>query len=303
VNVTFPVVVEGRRPVSFPLMKTPQTLLKQLLKQGRDLLPDLGGSGIAGEQEYTIDELARVAGTTVRNVRAYQDRGLIAPPVRRGRAGVYSEAHLGRLRIINQLLERGFTIANIKELVDAWERGQDLDHVLGLDSVIAGTWSIETPIYISPDEVAEIFGDAINEETLARALKIGLFEVEGDRIKVPSPRILQAGIELYKAGVPLAALLREIEVLREDTDRLTRSFVQLIANNLIEPLSPKSLPSPEQIAHIGQVIERLRPLAEMVVNAEMAKGLRRHANVYIGDKFREILKQYEGEPGRQTQRK
>jgi DNA-binding transcriptional MerR regulator len=280
------------------MIKTPQTLLKQLLKQGRDLLPDMGGSVAMGEQEYSIDELARVAGTTVRNVRAYQDRGLIAPPVRRGRAGIYSEAHLGRLRIINQLLERGFTIANIKELVDAWEQGQDLDHVLGLDSVIAGTWSIEAPGYVSPDEIAEVFGDEINEETLTRALRIGLFEVEGDKLKVPSPRILQAGIELHKAGVPLSALLREIEVLREDTDRLTRSFVQLVAKHLIDPLTDKSLPSPDQINQIGQVIERLRPLAEMVVNAEMAKGLRRHANVYIGDKFREILQQYEGEPGR-----
>jgi hypothetical protein len=73
------------------MMKTPQTLLKQLLKQGRDLLPDMGGSAAMGEQEYTIDELARVAGTTVRNVRAYQDRGLIAPPVRVGGVpGIYS---------------------------------------------------------------------------------------------------------------------------------------------------------------------------------------------------------------------
>lgn len=280
-------------------MKTPQTLLRQLLKQGRDLLPDLGSAPVAGEQEYTIDELARVAGTTVRNVRAYQDRGLIAPPVRRGRAGFYNDTHLGRLRIIHQLLERGFTIANIKELVDAWEQGRDLDHVLGLDSVIAGTWSIEQPAYLTPDEVAELFGDALNEETLTRALKIGLFEVEGDRIKVASPRILQAGIELFRAGIPLDALLRQIEVLREDTDRLTRSFVQLIANHLVEPISHNSLPSPEEIAQIGQVIERLRPLAESVVNAEMAKGLRRHANVYIGDKFREILKHYDGDASRQ----
>jgi hypothetical protein len=43
----------------------------------------------------------------------------------------------------------------------------------GLDSVIAGTWSIETPGYVSPDEVAEVFGNEINEETLTRALRIG----------------------------------------------------------------------------------------------------------------------------------
>src|SRR3546814_2435836 len=44
--------------------------------------------------EYTIDELARVAGTTVRNVRAYQDRGLLSPPERReiGRASCRERA-------------------------------------------------------------------------------------------------------------------------------------------------------------------------------------------------------------------
>lgn len=39
--------------------------------------------------EYTVDELARVSDTTVRNIRAYQDRGLLAPPEKRGRVGIY----------------------------------------------------------------------------------------------------------------------------------------------------------------------------------------------------------------------
>ena len=30
--------------------------------------------------EYRIDDLARAAGTTARNVRAYQERGLLPPP-------------------------------------------------------------------------------------------------------------------------------------------------------------------------------------------------------------------------------
>ena len=41
--------------------------------------------------EYRIDDLAREAGTTVRNVRVYQDRGLLPPPRREGRAGIYSD--------------------------------------------------------------------------------------------------------------------------------------------------------------------------------------------------------------------
>ena len=57
--------------------------------------------------EYTVDELARVSDTTVRNVRAYQDRGLLAPPEKRGRVGIYDDTHVARLKLINHLLARG----------------------------------------------------------------------------------------------------------------------------------------------------------------------------------------------------
>lgn len=32
------------------------------------------------DREYTIDELARVTETTTRNIRAYQERGILPPP-------------------------------------------------------------------------------------------------------------------------------------------------------------------------------------------------------------------------------
>lgn len=282
-------------------MKTPQSLLQQLLKQGRDLLPaGLMGNEVGNAQEYSIDELARVAGATVRNVRAYQDRGLLAPPERRGRAGVYNQGHLSRLHVINQLLERGYTIANIKELVQAWETGRDLDHVLGLDSALASTWAIEAPIFMDPGEVAQLFGNDLNEEVLAKALAVGLFEVDGGRLRIPSPRLLEAGVELYQAGIPLLAMLHELEVVRTDVDRLTRSFVQLVVNHLVEPISINQLPTPEEIARLGEVIQRLRPLAETVTNAEMAKGIRRHANAFLGAKFREVLKHHDADTVRQA---
>lgn len=290
----------GRR--YHPTMKTPQSLLQQLLKQGRDLLPDglLGEESGNGRQEYSIDELARVAHTTVRNVRAYQDRGLIPPPLRRGRAGIYNQGHLSRLNVIGQLLERGYTIANIKELISAWESGQDLDHVLGLDSALAGTWTEEIPVYMEPDEVADLFGADISEEVLRKALEVGLFAVDGDRLKVPSPRLLNAGLELYRAGIPLIALMRELEVVRADVDRLTRSFVQLVVNHVVEPVTADQLPSPEEVARLGEIIQRLHPLAESVTNTEMARGIRKHANAFLGSKFRELLKRYDGDAVRKV---
>jgi DNA-binding transcriptional MerR regulator len=73
--------------------------------------------------EYRIEELARVAGTTVRNVRAYRDRDLLDPPRRHGRVALYDDTHLRRLRLIASLLDRGYTLANIAELIEASERG------------------------------------------------------------------------------------------------------------------------------------------------------------------------------------
>src|SRR5215467_7263554 len=90
----------------------------------------------SGMGEYRIDELARLAATTVRNVRVYQDRGLLAPPRRDGRVGIYTDAHLARLRLIGRLLRRGYTFAIIGEMLAVWERGGDLAEILDLESAI-----------------------------------------------------------------------------------------------------------------------------------------------------------------------
>jgi DNA-binding transcriptional MerR regulator len=89
---------------------------------------------------YRIDDLARMAGTTVRNVRAYQDRGLLPPPRREGRVGWYAESHLARLRVIGELLARGYTLANIGELLAGWEEGRDLSQLLGLPAALVAPW-------------------------------------------------------------------------------------------------------------------------------------------------------------------
>src|ERR1051325_10684474 len=172
--------------------------------------------------EYRVDELAREAGTTVRNVRAYQDRGLIPPPRRSGRVGLYNDAHLSRLRIIGQMLERGYSLANIAELIGTLEGG------LGLGAALTTPWSDETPTYLTADELYRMFGGQ-DADTLAEAIKLGLIEVDGDRFRVPSPRLLHAGAELFAAGIPLEAIMGVARALRRDVDRIAARFVELTA--------------------------------------------------------------------------
>ena len=67
--------------------------------------------------EYRIDDLARLAGTTTRNIRVYRDRGLLHPPLRVGRIALFNDTHLTRLRLITSLLDRGYNISCTCEML------------------------------------------------------------------------------------------------------------------------------------------------------------------------------------------
>ncbi len=245
----------------------------------------------AGEDvEFTIDELAREASTTVRNVRAYQDRGLLPPPARRGRTGWYSSDHLARLRLINSLLARGYTLGNIAELIDALERGHDLHQIVGLERAIASPWSAEQPRHFTLPELLKMFGIVFNPRTLGKVIELGLLEPDGLRYRAPSPKMLIAGAELAKAGMPLDELLKVIEGLRANVQRVADQMVQLIAR-LLDHYGEGQLPPPEDVPKLAETIWRLRPLAMMAVEAEVSRALEKSANKFLGERVAQILEQ------------
>src|ERR1700730_1514477 len=101
--------------------------------------------GALGSGEYRIEDLARRAGTTTRNIRVYRDRGLLPAPLRVGRIALFNDTHLTRLRLITSMLDRGYNISHVREMRSAWEDGKNLGDVPGLESAIVGTWTTEKP--------------------------------------------------------------------------------------------------------------------------------------------------------------
>jgi DNA-binding transcriptional MerR regulator len=81
-----------------------------------------------------IEALARAAGVSTRNIRAYQSLGLLAPPTLVGRVGYYGPAHAERLHAIARLQARGFSLAAVRALFDARAAGRTLDELLGSDT-------------------------------------------------------------------------------------------------------------------------------------------------------------------------
>lgn len=232
--------------------------------------------------EYRIDELARQAGATVRNVRAYQDRGLLPPPRRVGRVGVYTEHHLVRLRLIGELLRRGYSLGNIAELLSAWERGGELRDVLGLEMAVAGPWSDEAPVHMTADDLAGLFEGIDAADAMARAVEAGFLEPEGDGFRVASPRELQAAVELVAAGVPLDAVLGLGADLRNRIDEVAASFVELVSTHVFDVVGDLS---EADVPRLAELVRRLRPLAQTVVDAELARAMERNARARLGKRL------------------
>ena len=239
--------------------------------------------------EYRIDELARQAGATVRNIRVYQDRGLLPPPRRDGRVGIYTDAHLTRLRLIGQLLKRGYTFATISELLSVWERGGDIAEILDLESAVGLPWSDEVPAYITAARLTELFGDQATPAAITRAAGLGLLEPDGARYRVPSPRLLNAGAELVAAGMPLPAVLDLAERLRAQVDAAARDLAGTVTRHVLATRLQDGRLQGQDIADVAAITRRLRPLAQTAVDALLAQAMSQRVPEALGDHFARVL--------------
>ncbi|POM22990.1 MerD: mercuric resistance transcriptional repressor protein MerD [Actinomadura rubteroloni] len=252
---------------------------------------------------YRIDELARTAGTTVRNVRAFQERGVLPPPQRHGRTGVYDDSHLARIRLVVQLQERGYTFAVIAELISAWERGHDLGELLGLEKVLTDPWTDEIPGYVTLVELGELFlpGETAPPpervaELLRRAEELGFVEPAGDRYRVPSPRLLNVGAELVAAGIPLEAVFDIAARLAGDCREIARRFVRLTVEHAdLDDVA--GYHDRTDLPDLAQLITRLRPLAQSAVHGLLARGMQAEVMTAFGERIEDLALREEPDAG------
>ncbi|AWL87325.1 MerR family transcriptional regulator [Streptomyces globisporus] len=250
---------------------------------------EAGAGAAARAPEYRIEDLANASGATVRTIRAYQDRGLLPTPERRGRANVYREAHLARLRQIADLLDRGYTLASIKELLEAWDAGRGLGGVLGLVAEVQGPWTDEEADRITRTELDAKFGGAQDDEAIAEAVALGVLErVPGrdDEFLVPSPQELAVAVELHAAGVPLTAISAHLRELRGQVEHIASRFLEFTTEHVFARYLGHRPPTDSDAAEAASMVRRLRPLAQQTVDAELARAMRlfatRHLHHHLG---------------------
>jgi DNA-binding transcriptional MerR regulator len=235
------------------------------------------------EDELTIDALARETGMTVRNIRAHQSRGLLPPPEVRARTGYYGPEHVARLKLITSMQSEGFNLAAIQKLIqDSDGAGEE---ILSFGREVLGAFGEEEPELITAEDLAERFGDPLDNKLLRQAEKLGLVRPIGeDRYEIPSPTLFRAGDELVALGVPLSHALAVAERIQRSSKQIAEAFVRLFVEDVVGPGDPTKR-TPEDWDRLREALERLGPLANEAVRA----GFQQTMSATIDERVTQIL--------------
>lgn len=156
--------------------------------------------------EYRIDDLARVSGTTTRNIRGYQERGLLPQPLRRGRVAIYTEKHLRNLLAINKLLSNGFNLGHIATFLT--NPGARIGDALDLNEILDEPWASAKRPVLDREELEARLGP-LDDAAVASLIDAGVLAEtdDPDRYEAADPNIVPNLGRLVDKGMDLAVLV------------------------------------------------------------------------------------------------
>jgi hypothetical protein len=173
------------------------------------------------------------------------------------------------------MLGRGYPLAAIRELVEAWEEQRDIGSVLGLEEVITAPYQAEGPRRLSAARFRELLGG--DEVAAARAVETGLAQVEGDDVVVRNPRLFDLGGELMAEGFPPRAVVDMAAELAATMDRVAQMCVSFVDEHLWQGFVDAGMPATDAERVVG-VIQRMRPRAQAAADAALAEAMEKHTD-------------------------
>ena len=228
----------------------------------------------------TLDQLTNRVGLSVRNVRFYTARGLVPPPLRRGRSGYYTAEHVARLELVQELQGHGFTLAAIERYVAGIPDSATAEDIALHRSMLA-PWQSEAATTLTSGELEDRAGRPLSRDDLAVLEALGIVRPAGRGRHHVTVSQLSVGLGLLELRFPLEAAQAAAEIyaahgraIAEELDALFRSRIW-----------PALLESGASAAHLQEIIERLKPLSvsslvtayEAAMDAAKREGIARRA--------------------------
>jgi DNA-binding transcriptional MerR regulator len=222
------------------------------------------------EDLLTVDELSGRVGMTVRTLRFYASRGLLPPPVRRGRVGYYGAEHVARLDLVRELQAHGFTLSAIEgylERIPADATPQDI----ALHRTLLAPWMRDLPETLDRPTLVRRAGRDLSDDDIEMLVALGVVEPTPDEdvFRVATAH-LSLGIELIDLDLPLDAVLAAGRIFAEHGRAIAEELTDVF-RTMVWPHYRDSGGPPE---HIQQLVERFKPVTiqGLVLAYERAVG-------------------------------
>ena len=204
----------------------------------------------------TLEELPARVGMSVRNIRFYTTKGLVPPPLRRGRSGYYTPDHVARLELVQELQSHGFTLAAIEKYVANIPRDATPEDI-ALQRAMLAPWQHEAPIEMSRAELDQRAGRRLTAEDLTTLQALGvLFPARRGHYQVAVSQ-LSVGLGLLDLGFPTEAALAAADVYAAHGRQIAEELYEVFRTKAW-PVYKESGTSPERVR---EVVERLKPLS------------------------------------------
>ncbi|MDX6360254.1 MAG: hypothetical protein QOH37_3308 [Nocardioidaceae bacterium] len=224
----------------------------------------------------TLDELTDRVGMSVRNIRFYTSKGLVPPPLRRGRSGYYTSDHVARLQLVLELQGHGFTLSAIEKYVAGIPTDASPADI-ALHRTMLAPWMADSREEMSRTELERRAGRSVSAEDLETLQALGVLEPSGRGRFQVSVSQLGVGLGLLDLGYPIEAARAAHEVYAAHGRAIAEELYELF-RTMVWPVYKEQGVSPERIQ---EVVERLKPLSinSLVQAYEAGMDETRRANI------------------------
>lgn len=204
----------------------------------------------------TLDELTARVGMSVRNVRFYTTKGLVPPPIRRGRSGYYTAEHVARLELVQELQAHGFTLAAIEKYVSAIPADASAEEI-AMQRTMRAPWMADRPVRLTRAELSSRAGRELSDSELSTLEEMEIVHPCDDGTYEVALTQFSVGLGLLEIGYPPEAARAGRELYARHGKELAEELLAVFRTQ-VWPAYKEAGMTRERLT---EVVERIKPLS------------------------------------------
>jgi DNA-binding transcriptional MerR regulator len=231
--------------------------------------------------QLTIDQLAERTGVTVRTIRFWAGRGLLPPPVLRGRTGLYGPDHVARLELVSELSALGFTLSAIEGHLGRLPASAGAAE-LALQRALLTPWVPEQIEEIDRTELDRRAGRALSDTDVDALHGLGVIDVvDTDRVRLHGSGTLGEGLAVLDSGLPWDVWRRAHEIIEQHTTALAEDLMKMFQDEVLQPYRDRGRPADER-TRLAEAFSQLKPITVRGVVTAFGRAVNRTIRERIG---------------------